>query len=207
MKTALTKTKYFDAEIDSDEPQMENTEHYDQLMLLTSVLKHNYWRDRRDYFIGSNLSVYYDQINPQKRKFIGPDFFYANTTNYNPKRKSWRVWAEGKFPDAIIELLSDSTENIDKIDKFNLYEQEWKIPEYFWFSPETLEFKGFRLITNKYQSISFQQVQANKNLLWSEQMKIYLGVYQQELRCFEPDGLLILNLKEMAQLYKSTIKK
>jgi len=205
MKTTLIKTKYIDAEIDSDEPQMESTKHFKQLALLYDVLD-IYWEDRKDFFIGCNLSVYYDQGNPKKRAFVGPDFFYVNTQNYFPNRKSWMIWKEGKFPDVIIELLSDSTEKNDKIGKYHLYEQEWNVSEYFWFSPETLEFKGFRLINNIYQSINPQQVQANKNLLWSEQMKIYLGVFQQELRCFEPNGLLIPTHKEDKQLYKNTKK-
>jgi Uma2 family endonuclease len=35
----------------------------------------------------------------------------------NQVRKSWVVWQEGKVPNIVIELLSDTTANHDKSDK------------------------------------------------------------------------------------------
>ncbi len=98
----------------SDEPEMESTQHYQQLALLVSSLEWR-WQDRDDFFIGANLTVYYTHEEP---------------------RNSWVVWEEGgRYPDLIIELLSDSTAKVDRTDKKSLYQNIFHTPEYFWFSP------------------------------------------------------------------------
>ncbi len=52
-------------------------------------------------------------------------------------RKSWVVWREqGKYPDVIVEILSDSTANIDRKNKKTLYQNTFRTPNYFWFDPE-----------------------------------------------------------------------
>jgi Uma2 family endonuclease len=97
----------------SDEPQMETTQHYQQLALLVSDLEWH-WRDRADFFIGANLTVYYTHEQLQFRRFLGPDFFLVREVDPRP-RASWVVWnEEGRYPDLIIELLSDSTANVDR---------------------------------------------------------------------------------------------
>ena len=60
-------------ELLSDEPQMESTQHYQQLALLVSHLEW-YWQDRADFFIGANLTVYYTMEQLRVRRFAGPGF-------------------------------------------------------------------------------------------------------------------------------------
>jgi Uma2 family endonuclease len=43
----------------SDEPEMESSLHYTQLLLLVTCLEW-LWRDRNDYFIGANLITNYE---------------------------------------------------------------------------------------------------------------------------------------------------
>ena len=59
----------------SDEPEMESSLHYLQLMLLVSCLNWH-WHDRTDYFIGANLTIYFSRQELKKRDFRGPDFFW-----------------------------------------------------------------------------------------------------------------------------------
>ncbi len=103
-------------------------------------------------------------------------------------RKSWVVWREqGKYPDVIVEILSDSTANIDRNQKKILYQNTFRTPNYFWFDPESLELQGFRLIAGQYQAIA-----ANENgYLWSEQLELYLGIFDRKLRYFTVDGQLV----------------
>ncbi len=103
-------------------------------------------------------------------------------------RKSWVVWREqGKYPDVIVEILSDSTANIDRNKKKILYQNTFRTPNYFWFDPESLELQGFRLIAGQYQAIA-----ANENgYLWSEQLELYLGIFDRKLRYFTTDGQLV----------------
>ncbi len=97
----------------SDEPEMESSLHYAQLALLVTCLEF-LWRDRTDYFIGANLTIYFSRQQLRNRDFRGPDFFLVKQTEKRP-RNSWVVWEEnGKYPDLIIELLSVSTANTDR---------------------------------------------------------------------------------------------
>lgn len=170
-------------ELLSDEPQMETTQHYQQLALLVSSLEWH-WRERDDFFIGANLTVYYDHEQLRRRQFLGPDFFLARDTTRTP-RNSWVVWEEGgRYPDLIIELLSDSTAKVDRTDKKLLYQNVFRCPEYFWFSPITAEFSGFRLAGRWYEAIAADE----RGWRWSEVLGLYLGVEDGWLRYFEPNG-------------------
>ncbi len=177
----------------SDEPEMESTQHYQQLALLVSCLEWH-WRERDDFFIGANLTVYYTHQQLRRREFRGPDFFLVRETRREP-RNSWVVWEEdGRYPDLIVELLSDSTANVDRTDKKSLYQNIFRTPEYFWFSPLTLEFAGFRLEGRQYQPIAPDE----RGWRWSEVLDLYLGAADGWLRYFEPDGAIVPTPAEAA---------
>ncbi len=136
----------------SDEPPLESDLHRDQIELLLACLKW-YWRDRDDYYASGNLTIYFSEDQITTRDFRGPDFFVVLGSDPHPRR-SWMVWVEqGKYPNVIIELLSDSTAKVDRELKKQLYQDTFRTPEYFWFHPQTLEFKGFRLAGCHYQPI------------------------------------------------------
>ena len=185
----------------SDEPPLETTLHLQQMMLLLNCL-HWIWKDRDDYFAAGNLTVYY---SPRKRKnedFRGPDFFVVLNTQPHP-RKSWMVWEEeGKYPNVIVELLSDSTAAVDRDLKKRLYAETFRTPEYFWFDPDpdSQEFRGFALIRGQYQPIEATE----QGWLWSDQLQLYLGIFNQQLRFFEADGKLVPTPDEAAVLAQAT---
>jgi Uma2 family endonuclease len=177
----------------SDEPEMETSLHYMQLLLLVTCLEWLY-RERNDFFIGANLTIYFSRQQLRNRDFRGPDFFLVRDTEKRP-RNSWVVWEEdGRYPDLIIELLSESTAEIDRNLKKNLYQNRFHTPEYFWFSPESLEFAGFELIGNQYQQIRPNQ----RGWLWSQVLGLYLGVEAGKLRYFTLDGDLVPTPEEVA---------
>lgn len=181
-------------QLDSNEPEMESSLHYAQLALLVACLEW-FWRDRTDFFIGANLTIYFSRQQLKNRDFRGPDFFLIKGTEKRPRR-SWVVWEEdGRYPDLIIELLSPDTASVDKTLKKDLYQDRFRTQEYFWFSPDTLEFAGFRLMGRTYQPIPAQA----DGLLWSESLDLYLGVHNQQLRYFEPNGQLVPTPAEAAQ--------
>jgi Uma2 family endonuclease len=177
----------------SDEPEMESSLHYTQLALLVSCLEW-LWQDRQDFFIGANLTIYFSRQQLKQKDFRGPDFFLVKGVEKRP-RNSWVVWEEdGRYPDLIIELLSDSTAQVDRTLKKSLYQSRFHTPEYFWFSPETLEFKGFRLSGEHYTPIEFN----DQGLLWSEVLQLFLGVENRKLRYFTPEGMLVPTPEEEA---------
>ncbi|GCA77035.1 hypothetical protein MiTe_03887 [Microcystis aeruginosa NIES-2520] len=170
----------------SDEPPLESDLHLQQITILIGCLE-RLWQERSNYYASGNLTIYYNEEQLKKRDFCGPDFFVVLDTEKHP-RKSWVVWGEGgKYPNVIVEILSPSTANIDRNKKKNLYQNTFRTPNYFWFDPESLELQGFRLIAGQYQAIA-----ANENgYLWSEQLELYLGIFDRKLRYFTVDGQLV----------------
>ena len=191
-------------ELLSDEPEMESSLHYTQLLILVTCLEW-LWRDQEDFFIGANLSIYYSRQQLKNRDFRGPDFFLVKNTQKRP-RASWVIWEEdGKYPNLIIELLSDSTAKVDRGLKKELYQTRFRTPEYFWFSPNTLELVGWRLVGNEYESIS----PSENGWYWSQELGLYLGVLENRLRYFTVEGRLILTPEEanLEEIRKAEIER
>lgn len=77
--------------------------------------------------------------------------------------------------------------------KKDLYQERFRTPEYFWFSPDTLEFEGFRLMGR------YQQITPNaQGWRWSEELGLYLGVEQGQLRYFTSEGDKVPTPEEVA---------
>ena len=194
--TKITPTATIDSEeLWSDEPELETPLHLAQMILLITCLQW-WWRERTDVFISGNISIYYEksQVKQKPHKFRGPDFFVVLDTQPR-ERKSWVVWEEnGRFPNLIVELLSDSTAKTDRTTKKQLYQDVFQTPEYFWFHPSQLEFAGFRLREGKYEPI----IPNDCGWLWSEQLGLFLGVYEGQLRLFTLEGELVLQPGEAA---------
>ena len=170
----------------SDEPPLETYRHLKQIILLLTSLE-RLWQDRQDFFAGANLSIYYSTRQRKSEDVRGPDLFVVLDTE-RKERKSWVVWAEdGKYPNFILEVLSDSTAKTDRGLKKQLYQDIFRTPDYFWFDPYTLEFTGFQLNYRRYQEI----IPNEQGWLWSNELQLYLGILNEQLRFFTPDGDLV----------------
>ncbi|HEY9674986.1 MAG TPA: Uma2 family endonuclease, partial [Waterburya sp.] len=91
---------------------MESARHKAQMDLLIDALIP--WLEKReDGYVGGNMFVYYSLAQVRNKDFKGPDFF-AVLGVPKGERKSWVVWEEGKAPDVVIELLSESTAAADE---------------------------------------------------------------------------------------------
>lgn len=179
----------------SDEPPLETKFHLKQIIILLSCLEW-LWKDRGDFFAAANMTVYYNSKKIKTRDFRGPDFFVVRDTDPRQDRKSWVLWEEdGKYPNFIVEILSDSTAQVDRTTKKELYQDIWRVPEYFWFDPFTLEFEGFSLVNGAYQPIA----KDNANRCWSQQLGLYLGLHNNQLRYFSQSGELIPTPEEAAE--------
>ncbi|MDW8203058.1 MAG: Uma2 family endonuclease, partial [Cyanobacteriota bacterium SKYGB_h_bin112] len=75
-----------------------------------------------------------------------------------------------------------------------LYQDRFKTREYFWFSPESLEFEGFRLGQQGYEAI----VPNGQGWRWSDELGLYLGIHDHKLRYFQPTGELVPTPEEDA---------
>ncbi|MHC5936888.1 Uma2 family endonuclease [Nostoc sp.] len=181
----------------SDEPPLETDLHRLQMTLLIQCLEW-LWQNRNDFYASGNLTIYYSPRQCKSENFRGPDFFVVLGTE-RKHRKSWVVWEEdGKYPNLIIEILSHSTDDTDKGLKKQIYQDIFRTPDYFWFDPETLEFSGFHLLDGEYQPLEPNP----QGWLWSQQLGLYLGVYQENLRFYTPEGELVPTPEEVAQQEK-----
>ena len=178
----------------SDEPPLETELHLRQMILLIQCLEW-WWRDRLDFYACGNLTIYYSPRQRKSEYFRGPDFFVVLGTERKP-RKSWVVWEEnGKYPHAIVEILSPNTADTDRGLKKQIYQDTFRTPDYFWFDPYNLEFKGFHLVDGRYE-----ELQPNADSwLWSQQLELYLGIYESKLRFFTAKGQLIATPEEAAE--------
>jgi Uma2 family endonuclease len=193
-----TKTKneiiFPQGEFWSDEPPLETYLHLQQIILLIKSLDW-LWQERDDFFAAGNLTIYYSPKQKKSEYFRGPDFFVVLNTIKDQTRKSWVVWQEdGKYPNVIIEILSDSTAKTDREEKKQIYQDIFRTPDYFWFDPITLEFKGFTLISGQYQALKPNE----QGWLYSEQLGLYLGIHEEKLRYFTAEGELVLTPEESA---------
>ncbi|OYD98116.1 hypothetical protein CDG76_04700 [Nostoc sp. 'Peltigera membranacea cyanobiont' 210A] len=178
----------------SDEPPLESDLHREQIDLLIRILK-LWWRERQDFYSSGNLTIYYSPNQKKSEYFRGPDFFVVLGTQ-KKDRKSWVVWQEdGKYPNLIVEILSSSTTAVDKGLKKQVYQDTFRTPDYFWFDPVTMELQGFHLVDGKYQEIQV----TTDGRLWSQQLELYLGVYEGKLRFFTTENQLILSSEELAE--------
>ena len=113
---------------------METARHRLQMELLINSL--DPWLAQRPDggYVGGNMFLYFSLAQVRRQDFRGPDVFVVLGVPRR-ERKSWVVWEESKSPDVVIELLSASTAEQDKTTKKVIYQQQLRVPEYFWFDP------------------------------------------------------------------------
>ncbi|BAY20413.1 hypothetical protein NIES2100_01540 [Calothrix sp. NIES-2100] len=163
---------------------MESARHKTQMDLLIDALI-PWLSQREDGFVGGNMFVYYSLAQVRNQDFRDPDFFVVLGV---PKgeRKSWVVWEEGKAPDVVIELLSESTAAADKNEKKLIYQNQMRVPEYFWYDPfNPDDWVGFSI-----QQRVYQPLVANKgNQLVSESLGLALQRWQGNYKGIEATWL------------------
>jgi Uma2 family endonuclease len=158
---------------DDDGIPMESARHKAQMDLLIDALI-PWLSEREDGFIGGNMFVYYSLAQVRNKDFKGPDFF-AVLGVPKGERRSWVVWEEGKAPDVVIELLSDSTSQADKNLKKLIYQNQMRVPEYFWYDPfNPDDLAGFSNDKGIYQPI----VANAQNQLVSQSLGLALQLWQ-----------------------------
>lgn len=184
---------------------METPRHRAQMNLLIETLN-LHWSDRDDFFVGGNMFLYFELEQANGRYFRGPDFFVVLGV---PKQehKSWLVWQEGKGPDVIIELLSHSTAAVDKGEKKQVYQDNLRVPEYFWYHPFTGERAGFALRDGRYEPIEADSkghmVSRTLGLALTTWHGTYQGIEADWLRWVTLDGVLLPTDAEVAERERS----
>jgi Uma2 family endonuclease len=191
---------------------IESARHKAQMDLLIDALIP--WLEQRDDgYVGGNMFVYYSLAQVRNKDFKGSDFF-AVLGVPKGERKSWVVWEEGKAPDVVIELLSESTAAADiafpthmryiravlplegervgagvlvphhngnryKNEKKLIYQNQMRVPEYFWYDPFNPTFNPDDLAGFSIQQRVYQPLLPNdRNQLMSESLGLTLQRWQ-----------------------------
>ena len=189
---------------DDGEP-LETNRHRTAMNALIRSLKQA-WCDRHDFFTGGNMFIYHSSTQAKNRDFRGPDFFTVLNIDGSYSREGWVVWEEnGRYPDTIVELMSNSTAKIDKVDKKQLYEQVFRTPDYFVYHPfDPNSLQGWHLVSGQgYQPL----VPNDRGWLWSKTLGLWLGTWEGSiegqssiwLRFYDPQGNLVLLPEEAAE--------
>ena len=185
-----------------DDIPMETGRHKMQMDLLIDTTE--YWlKQRSDGFTSGNMFVYFSASQLRNQDFRGPDFFVVLGV---PKgeRKSWVVWEEEKAPDVVIELLSESTIEMDKVTKKQIYQDKMRVGEYFWYDPHNpTDWAGFSLQNSVYQPIPLD----SQNRYISQKLGLalvrwegsYRDIYTTWLRWTSLEGELVPNKYELAE--------
>jgi Uma2 family endonuclease len=170
--------------------------------LLIGLLQ-DWLAERDDAFVGGDMFFYFSATQARRNDFRGPDVFVVLGTE-RKDRKSWVVWEEdGKVPDVVFEITSETSEAMDKGRKKQAY-AGLKVREYFIYDPYTGAVEGWRLSAKDGQYRPLRPTRAGR--LASQCLGVEVGVWNGSyrqieapwLRCFLPGGMLLPTPEERA---------
>ncbi len=138
----------------ADGERMAETDfQYIPLTNTVSALRVRY-HGRSDVYVAGDMLIYY-RINRNDLS-IAPDVYAVFGAAGNHPRDSWLVWREGKAPDFVMEIASQSTWRRDVAQKRDIY-AEMGVSEYWRFDPTgrffTPPLVGERLVDAGYQQL------------------------------------------------------
>ncbi|MBC7807930.1 MAG: Uma2 family endonuclease [Akkermansiaceae bacterium] len=130
-------------------PMAETPEHGDAMYYAVSAARAAL-DGIADVYVAGNNFVYY--VEGDVRKRVSPDCYVVLDVPRRARR-SYKTWEDGgRTPNVVWEFTSRKTAKEDREDKFVLYEQVLKVPEYFLFDPLDQYLKprlqGYRLNSN-----------------------------------------------------------
>ena len=135
------------------EPMAETNFQYIPLTDTVSALRVRY-QGRDDVYIAGDMLIYYQMNRADVR--VAPDVYAVFGALGNHPRDSWLVWREGKAPDFVMEIASQSTWQRDRDETRSIY-AEMGVREYWRFDPTGRLFTpaliGELLVDGAYQEL------------------------------------------------------
>jgi hypothetical protein len=133
-------------------------------------------------YVSGNILLFYQPGN--RRRHVSPDVLVVKGLDPHD-RENYLLWEEGRPPNVVIEVTSDSTRDEDLYDKFEIYRDQIRIVEYFLFDPRGDYLKpalqGYRLKARRYEPIK-----PVAGRLPSRELGLHLETHNRELRFFNP---------------------
>lgn len=132
------------------QPMAESDIHRKEMLDLIAALDRRY-RGTPDVYVAGNMFLYFRQGDP--RSVVAPDVFLVRGIAKG-ERKSFKLWEEGRVPNLVIEVTSESTRNEDLTRKKTCYER-LGVEEYILHDPEgdylSPRLQGYRLAGDRYE--------------------------------------------------------
>jgi Uma2 family endonuclease len=147
-------------------------------------------------YVSGNLLLFYEPGN--RRRHVSPDVLVTKGLTLGD-RLNYILWEERLPPNMVIEVTSKTTRREDLEDKFVVYRDKVRLPEYFLFDPlgDYLQpqLQGYRLRGNEYAPI-----RATRGRLVSKQLGLELEAQEKSLRLFDQHtGQPLLSPRELAE--------
>ena len=138
------------------EPMAETDFQYVPLTDTIAALR-NWFINRTDVYVAGDMLMYYRMNDNATR--VAPDIFAVFGAAGNHRRHSWLVWREGKAPDFVMEIASQSTWRRDVTEKRDIY-AGMGVTEYWRFDPTgecfTPALAGERLTDGEYRPLPLE---------------------------------------------------
>ena len=191
------------------EPMAEAREHLLSLTDLFRALVIRFENDPTVYVGGDSFIYYYDADGKIVR--IAPDVFVIKGLR-RPHKGSYRVWEGNGRLAVVFEFLSPSSRDYDLQEKYLIYQDYLRVPEYFVFDPRPeadREFPssprllGFRLVDGRYEPIPLED-----GRLHCRELDMDLMVRDEELAVYDRStGAWLRNLGEAERAARSSLRQ
>ncbi len=174
-------------------PLAEGTEQYVALTETVNKLQGRY-HTRPDAVVIGNMLLYYEEGNP--RASVAPDVFVVFGVEDRP-RPSYLLWVEGKAPDFVLEVASESTWREDAGRKREVYARIG-VTEYWRFDPTpdshimNPPLIGERLVAGAYAPIQVQDYGAREWRGYSAELGLEFRARAGHLELFDPETQVLL---------------
>jgi Uma2 family endonuclease len=171
--------------IESDgKPMGETQKHILNMRYLLEPLDKWFASDPK-VFVAGNMFVHYEE--GKGNRHLSPDVFVVRGVPKEPERRNYRVWEEGRAPDFVVELTSESTRQKDQTTKRAIYQDVLRVSEYFLFDPfeEYLHppLQGYRL-----QRGNYRPIKPVSGRLPSKVLGLHLEAVGKLLRLYDPSA-------------------
>ena len=154
-------------------------------------------------WVGSDMFLYYEEGDPSK--VVAPDLFVVTQTHKEERRNIFQTWIEGRIPDFILEVLSESNYRNDLETKFPIYRQ-LGVNEYWMYDPTPTgilspPLQGYRLVGGEYQPIPVEEMALpGRYRDVSELLRLELHAERDWFRFFDPvEGIYRRDIQESEQ--------
>ena len=140
------------------QPMAEADFQRDVITYAIEALKRHF-QERDDIYVSGNLLIYYEEGN--RRAAVAPDVFVVFGVPGHARR-TYLLWQEGKAPDFVLEVTSQSTRRADQGRKRDLYAR-LGVAEYWQYDPtgDSLEppLQGLVLSAGRYgEALALERV-------------------------------------------------